>query len=293
MFETARKDLGQVVTQAQKELTKLTAEPSTETSEATEGTTSEAAADADAGPSGEGASTSNEDVTTPTSSPRMSHARGESMSAAAQNLFSRLQASLPSNLASTVPESIRQGTGSLDLTQLRTTLATEFQRVQGVTRAQAEEYVHKSEELLREASEFLKDAVKVVPPEEGASSPGVLWDGTDVWMLPDMRSDASDAKGKGKERRSGEGRPSGEVIRAGATRAEALLKQLKHDPEVIRVDPEADERVREMWQEWVKNEIDSEEGGIISEKWTAAIQKALSDPEDGDALQKTMEALGT
>ncbi|KAF7790359.1 hypothetical protein EIP86_001314 [Pleurotus ostreatoroseus] len=305
VLETARKDLGQVVTQAQKELTKLTTEDSS--NQTTNATTSTADPTTEAststappaeksidGTSEASSSTGNESPETPIATSRPEHARTASVSVAAQNLFSRIQSSLPANLASTVqaqlPESLRQGAGSIDLAQLRTTLTTEFQRVQGVTRAQAEEYVHRSEGLLHEASEFLKDAVKVVPPESSSTNAGVLWDGSDVWMLPDMPS-ASDAKGKGKERQSGDGRSSGEVLRAGATRAEALLTQLRHDPEVIKADPATDPRTKELWEEWVKKEVDSEAHGILSEKWTIELQQALQESQDGGALQKTMEIL--
>ncbi len=297
VFETARKDLGQVVSQAQKELTKLTAETPAETSAA--GTTpneaddipatTDESTDVEAGPSGESSTTPSEEGSTIT--PGSSHNRGTSVSATAQNLFTRLQTSLPANLASTVqaqiPESFRQGTGSIDLAQLRTTLASEFQRVQGITRAQAEEYVHKSEELLREAGEFLKDAVKVVPPTEEGYTSGVIWDGTDVWLLPEMGlSGAADVKGKERQERSGEG------IGAVATRAAALLKQLRHDPEVIRRDPESEANTGDLWKEWVSAYVDAKEDGINNEEWKDAIEKALADLADGSALQNTIDVLG-
>lgn len=304
VFESARKEVGQVVSQAQKEITKLSAEldPPASTSEADPATPQPVAEDSPAEPgaaaseSPESAATENraESPTTPTSA--SSHARGPSVSVAAQNLFSRLQSALPADLASTVqaklPESIKQGAGSIDFTQLRTTLASEFQRVQGVTRAQAEEYVHKSEELLRDAGEFLKEAVKVVPPEEGgAVTTGVMWDGSDIWMLPDISvGGGAQEKGKGKERQSAAA--SAEGLRAVATRAEALLKQLKHDPEVIRVDPEADEKVAQMWNEWVEAEVDTAEEGIRSKQWEEAREAALNEPVDGEALKNTLDTLG-
>ena len=75
----------------------------------------------------------------------------------APSFLSRLQATLPPNIVSTmqnhIPESIKHASESIDLGQLRSTLVSDFQRVQGVTRAQAEEYFHKSEGLLREAGE--------------------------------------------------------------------------------------------------------------------------------------------
>jgi hypothetical protein len=250
---------------------------------------------AKAGPSSEGSPSEGEDSATSTAPAR--HARGQSVSLTAQNIFSRLQSALPSDLASTVqaklPESIKQGAGSVDFTQLRSTLASEFQRVQGITRAQAEEYVHKSEELLRDAGEFLKEAVKVVPPEEGGeAAAGVMWDGSDIWMLPEMAATAttaSDAKGKGKET---DGRSSAEGLRAVATRAETLLKQLKHDPAILSVNPEADERASQMWNEWLRTEVNTAEDGMNGKQWQEARDAALSDPVDGEALQTTMNALG-
>ena len=220
---------------------------------------------------------------------------------ASQNFFHRLQSSLPANLVASVqnvqnqlPEALRHG-GSVDFTQLRTTLTTEFQRVQGITRAQAEEYVHKSEGLLREAQEFLKDAVKVVPPEEaqgrgGSVAPaGMLWDGSDLWLLPDVGGPS--AKGKEKEV-DGTAKTGAEGLRAVATRAESLLKQLRHDPEIIKVDPTADERAKAMYEQWIRDKVEVEEGGITGNHWSDATVKALGDPVDGSALKTTHDVLG-
>ncbi|EDR10972.1 uncharacterized protein LACBIDRAFT_324999 [Laccaria bicolor S238N-H82] len=64
------------------------------------------------------------------------------------SLFSRLQSALPPNIVATVnnttPESLKHVTDNVDFAGIRSNLLTEFQRVQGVTCAQAEEYVHKS-----------------------------------------------------------------------------------------------------------------------------------------------------
>lgn len=291
------------MSQAQKELTKLATEPAPETAATAttegedaavvEGSTIAAASETSA--SSDAPNQPFEDTQTTPTRPR--HDRSVSVSATAQNLFSKLQASLPADLASTVqarlPESIKQGAGSIDFTQLRTTLASEFQRVQDITRTQAEEYAHKSEELLRDAGEFFKDAVKVVPPEEGgAVTPGVMWDGSDIWMLPEMNTAPAAGGAKGKEKEKDE-KSSAEGLRAVATRAEALLKQLKHDPEVIKADPEAEERAAQMWKEWFSKEVEPKEGGIDSAEWEAAVKAALADPVDGAALQKTMDSLGT
>lgn len=289
-LETARKDFGGVVIQAQKELTRLTSDTSqvNSTGERVTGGDMLASQDDEAtGPASEG------DKTPSASTPSVQ----ESPASLSQSLFSRIQNSLPPNIVSTVqthlPETLKNASQNIDFAQLRTSLSTEFQRVQGVTRVQAEEYVHKSEELLREAireaGEVLKDAVKVIPPEEVGSTSAFVWDGTDAWMLTSPSgTTVTGIKGKtgSSQRQSGEGQLSV------ATRAESLLKQLKYDPAIIRVDPEADEGVREMYKQWLQSEVDSKEGGLTNSEWTDRVASALSEPGDGQALQVTLDTLG-
>ncbi|OJT13400.1 hypothetical protein TRAPUB_10035 [Trametes pubescens] len=307
-LETARKDLGQVVQQAQKELTKFTADaPSANAPDAPESSASSAEQAASIPAEAEAAAA---DTATETSD---SHDTAEGSTSQPtsqpQTLFARLQASLPPNLVATIqtqlPESLREtlqnarvGSASLsalDFAQLRGTITSELQRVQGAT----EEYVHRSEDFLREAGEFLKDAVKVVPPQEGDDGyPGLIWDGTDVWMLPSSAGPATpsgDGKGKGKEREgrssSSSGRPSVDTLRAVATRAESMLKQLRHDPEVIKADPHEDEKVRELFSGWLAAEVASEEHGLGTAAWHKKVDAALADSTDGAALKVTMDTL--
>ncbi|KAH9892830.1 hypothetical protein C8Q73DRAFT_648808 [Cubamyces lactineus] len=312
-LEAARKDLGQVVQQAQKELTKLTAEapPSTPAAAAPEATAlaAEQAESVPAEGEGDTPAESSSKASSATDTPDATNEASSSQSSQPQTLFSRLQSALPPALVSTVqtqlPETLKEtlkharvgsaNLSALDFAQLRTTITTELQRVQGAT----EEYVHKSEDFLREAGEFLKDAVKVVPPEENASYPGLIWDGTDVWMLPNTGSAPASAagggKGKGKEREgrssSSSGRPSVDTLRAVATRAESMLKQLRHDPEVIKADPNEDEKVRELYTAWLATEASSEESGLGTVAWQKKVEEALADPIDGSALKVTMDTL--
>ena len=311
-LESARKDFGSVVLQAQKELTKLTeSAPPASTPEpggsATEKSASIPAEEKELA-SAPSTSTDAQD-TSDKAAPEDS--ASSSQSSQPQTLFARLQASLPPSLVNTVqtqlPESLREtlqharvgsaNLTALDFAQLRSTITSELQRVQGVT----EEYVHRSEEFLREAGEFLKDAVKVVPPEEGDSGyPGLIWDGTDVWMLPTTSGAgtplADNSKGKGKEREasssSSTGRPSVDTLRAVATRAESMLKQLRHDPAVIKVDPKDDENVRDMYMNWLAAEAASEDRGLGTTAWQNKVERALADPVDGSALKATMDTLG-
>ncbi|KAF8210423.1 hypothetical protein K438DRAFT_1711125 [Mycena galopus ATCC 62051] len=278
-LEAARKDIGGVVTQAQQELSKFTAETPTQ-------------AESESTDAAQPVESSDESTTPRTTSPPTQE--GSSSSAGVQTLFSRLQSALPPNIVSTVqstvqsriPESLKNESGNIDLTQMRTSLTAEFQRVQGVTRVQTEEYVQKSEALLREAmkeaGEVFRDAVKVVPPEEAQASSGsgnLIWDGADMWMLP---FDSADPSAKGKERA---GRDTQLAV---ATRAESLLKRLKHDPEIIKHDPEAEAGAKEFYSQWFATAM---KDGIDSEEWSAKIATVLNESADGQALKATQDTL--
>lgn len=159
--------------------------------------------------------------------------------------------------------------------------------MQDITRAQAEEYVHKSEELLREAGEFLKDAVKVIPPESQGENVGVMWDGSDVWMLPAMAASMASeqtpaATAGGTEHSSVEG------TRAVATRAEELLRRLRHDDAVIKADPAGEETVKALYDEWVSDRVESA-GGIGGEGWLERRRLAL-DAEGVSGLKDSVGA---
>lgn len=286
-----------MVTQAQKELGKLTVPTDDQNPDS-----------ADTHPDAEDASekegdSDSESGTAPDTPIAESPRGGTGPSAALQSFFGRLQSSVPPNIVSTVqsqlPESLKHPQ-NIDLSQLRTTLSAEFQRVQGVTRAQAEEYVHKSEHLLREAmkeaGEVLRDAVKVIPPEEGggSSSQGLVWDGTDMWLLPTVEGggDARD-KGKGKEIESGfsSRRQSEDARRAVATRAQALLTQLKSNAEILKVDPET-EASSATFHVWI-SEVQSKGEQPGTKVWSERVASALSSQQDGQTLQETLDALGT
>jgi len=142
--------------------------------------------------------------------------------------------------------------------------------------------MHKSEAMLRdvmkEAGEALREAVKVIPPEETSPSggSGLIWDGTDMWMLPSDPSEVTLPKGKGKA----------SIQRAVATRAESLLKRLKHDPEILRHEPE-----EVLYTQWIASEVDMKDGGIEGEAWSTKIAAVLDDSDDGQALHATQSAL--
>ena len=266
--------------QAQKGLSKLTV-------------AGEAKEDSEApvNPSDEAGPSNTVEASTPTT--RETSTEGSS----SQSFFSRLQASLPPTVVATVatvqsniPESIKHASENIDFAQIRSNIVSDFHRVQDVTRAQAEDYFQKSEALLREAvkeaGEALRDAVKVVPPEEASRSSapvGMLWDGTDSWMFPYDGGSPTGASGSSTQP---------QTAASVATRAEALLKRLKHDPTIFRLDPEAEDISKSAFTYWQEKEVNTKEGGIEGEEWSTRIAVALDDSADGQALRQLEEMLG-
>ncbi|KDR75750.1 hypothetical protein GALMADRAFT_248422 [Galerina marginata CBS 339.88] len=291
-LETARKDFSEVVVQAQKELSKFTAaeaEVPQETNETTD--------------KGEGTSTAARSSTSAEEASTSEPSAGDAStsSGSTTSLFSRMQAALPPNIVATVqnniPESLKHASENIDLQQIRTNLLSELQRVQGVTLAQAEEYAHKSEALLREAvkeaGEVLRDAVKVLPPDQAGPAVGgssLMWDGTDMWMLPSDPSEST-VSGTGKDREAGGSSKGPETQTAVASRAEALLRRLKRDPTIIRHDPEVEEGVKDQYLAWREKEVDILDGGAEGAAWSAMIDAALEDTSDGQTLKHLEETL--
>ena len=281
-----------MVTQAQRELGKLTVSTQDQNPDSAD-------THPDAEDTSEKEGESDSESGTAPETPIAESPREAGPSAALQSFFGRLQSSVPPNIVATVqsqlPESLKHPQ-NIDLSQLRMTMSAEFQRVQGVTRAQAEEYVHKSEHLLREAmkeaGEVLRDAVKVIPPEEssGSSSQGLIWDGTDMWVLPTV--EGGDVRGKGKEIDSGSSsrRQSEDARRAVATRAQALLTQLKSNAEIIKLDPET-EASSATFHDWI-SEVQSKGEQPGTKVWSERVADALSSQQDGQTLQETLDTLG-
>uniref|UniRef100_A0A4Q2DRT4 BSD domain-containing protein n=1 Tax=Candolleomyces aberdarensis TaxID=2316362 RepID=A0A4Q2DRT4_9AGAR len=299
-YEVARKDLGDVVVQAQKEIGKYTApeaQPGSTGDGAQDQATTSRSVDA---PSADGSSAEPKDADSNTASTAVATAEGlepptndgpsastsSQASSSSSSLFSRLQSAIPPNLITTVqsaiPESIKHASENIDVSQISSNVLSELQRVQGVTRAQAEEYARKSEALIREAvkeaNEVLKDAVKIIPPDLSTSSSsgqaagsGLVWDGSDMWMLPmdltpnQASSSSSSPSATGKERAGG-GAQSSESQHAVASRALALLHRLQSDPSIIQHDPEADDNVKEAYAKWREEEVKAK-GGFESPEW--------------------------
>jgi hypothetical protein len=317
----AQTELGKFVAEEPKSTTVTSPRSSTDTSEKAKSPTSPAdskspristgsdviaAADVAAAAQVDVGATTADDPTTPRAP------ASQLPSSPTQSFFSRLQASLPPNLVQSVqgaippnlvqsvqgaiPPTLIQSVNSAGLAQLRGTIGAELARVQH----EAEGVVRTSEGYLRDAAkgagEFLREAVKVVPPENpNGAHPGIAWDGSEMWMM-DIALGTGIAPGasagaKGKEKEVDWTSPV-EARKAVATRAQALLRRLRCDPEVLRVDPEADANVKELYLAWLEHDVKGKQGGIEGKEWKDKTDKALQDPSDGEALKATLETLG-
>jgi len=141
-------------------------------------------------------------------------------------------------------------------------------------------------DAVKEAGEVLRDAVKVIPPDQAGSNEGMIWDGTDMWMLPANSSDSIGKEGDATGPMKG-----AEAQSAVATRAEALLRRLKREPAILRHDPEADEGNRDEYRAWLEGDVNSKEGGIDGLEWKGKIAAVLEEPLDGPALKELRDIL--
>ncbi|THH16254.1 hypothetical protein EW146_g4360 [Bondarzewia mesenterica] len=284
-LQAARKDLGGYVLQAQREFNKLSVTPENVTAGPSTSRDAPSTSEEDASASYSSTSTS--------ASASTSTLTGNEQQPAPQGLLSRLQSSIPPDLLATVQntqntlsETLRHAPERVDLSQLRSTFGNELQRMR-VHSAAA-----RGEELLRGAGDLLREAVRVVPPDaaggSGSGTTGVMWDGTDVWTMPGLsgsETPQSDSPVVGKERSL---RRSGEVT-AIATRKEALLRALRTNPEILKVDPTVEHRSSQMFETWVKAEVEEKEGGLLGMEWNARIEKEME--IDGTALKDMKDAL--
>ncbi|KAF8201003.1 hypothetical protein BJ912DRAFT_921550 [Pholiota molesta] len=296
-LQAARKDFGEVVVQAQKEIAKYTAPEETaegsgsgETLKAAEGSADAAAATAGSSSTSDDPTSSSADlvpdsttVNTPQDTTR--DTANTTHFTAPTSLFARLQSALP-------PTIVASSNLQTNLANVQTTLT---QTDLTALRAQAEELALRSEarlrDVVREAGDVLRDADADGAAGAGGgmellgSTPGLAWDGADMWMLPGEGSSRR-ASTEGSRRASSASGSGAETQTSVATRAEALLRRLAREPAIVRHDPEAEEGVRERYYAWR-----AEEGGLESAEWAARIEKAREDPVDGAAVKQLEESL--
>ena len=340
---SARKDLGQVVQQAQREIGKLTTQPTSLTSPRastsstagpTNTETASSAADAPADinqPEVLDATAVSDPATTTSSAP------APSSPTTASALFSFLPANLAQNLISAptnIQTTLQRTLSNPEIQQLRSSLTTNLSTLQSTVQSTVQSSVHsvqsnpqvqtlassvqslpstvsnlnvkavegfvieKGEEFWKGAEEFFRDAVKIVPPSEEelrargmSGSYGVgagVFDGAGVWVFEDLGGDGGEEKGADEE---GEGKGKAVATTGVAvSRTAALLKQLRGDPTLLRVDPlgSGDGKGAETFA-WFLKELEGKGASVGSEAW---IGKCAGEEGMFEELKATKETLG-
>ena len=269
VIQAARKDLGGYVSQAQRGLNnQISSTLSTASPAPASDTSAQSSAASSSGDlidistaDGEGSASSSTSASTATlPGPQQQQQPDEAQSSLnAQTLFTRLQSSLPPDLLTglrdTIPDSVRDAQARRELAQVAQA------RVQGAAA--------RGEELLRGASVFLRDAVRVVPPEEIDSSPSA--------STTPSAHESTMPRGKAV--------PTPNVVSSTpATRRGALLCALRENPAILRVDPAKEERSAALFASWV------ERVGAETSRDESRRESELG--ADDEALGSTHSALG-
>ncbi|KAI0248129.1 hypothetical protein BJV78DRAFT_1239209 [Lactifluus subvellereus] len=237
-IQAARKDLGDYVSQAQDGLNKQFATvsvsspaPASDTdTHPPDASSSHDLTDATATDGESSASSSTSASTASLPEPQRQRQQEElPQSPGSQTLFTRLQSSLSPDLLSTlrdtIPDSVRHAQGRMDL-------------------AQATQAMHgaaaRGEELLRGASVFLRDAVRVVPPEQAAASSST------------PTSTPTPPAHEGAVTPRPEAPTPASTAATSVTRRDALLHALRATPAILRVDPAREERSAGLFVSWTK-----------------------------------------
>ncbi|KAI9459247.1 hypothetical protein BJY52DRAFT_390514 [Lactarius psammicola] len=235
-IEAARKDLGDYVSQAQKGFNEQFATlsvnsptPAAERDTPTVATSSSRDLVDAITTDGESSATSSASASTATlpdpqqeQQPQLQQAQ---QNPGAQTLFTRLQSSLPPDLLTTLrdtlPESVRQAQRRQELAQ--------------AAQARVHDAAARGEVLLRGASVFLRDAVRVFPPEPAAPASA---------STPSTFEDSATPRA--------EATPPLAISVTPATRRDALLRALRATPAILRVDPAKEERSAVLFVTWAQ-----------------------------------------
>jgi len=185
----------------------------------------------------------------------------------------------------------------VDFNQLKSSITTNIQRAQtninlGEAEKLAENYLSKlkasTEAFTKDAGEFFKDAVKVVPPDGTAMHEVPIVSGTDIWIFPSPIGTTGWGAGA-VQTSEGTVTTNGSQStftartldgRGGATRSEALLRRLKYDPELIRLDPAQDTDISSLFETFIKDEVEKN-GGIDGDAYLEKISALLAPGPNG------------
>jgi outer membrane murein-binding lipoprotein Lpp len=149
-----------------------------------------------------------------------------------------------------------------------------------------------AEDLLGEAGSFLRDAVKVVPPDEGSGSYTYSWDGTDVGVYGSVEEGSRSTVLFDRASMAGNNDLSRSQLRLNA-----LLRRLRSDVELLSQDPSAASETRarqDAFAVFKKDKIESV-GGYQGQDVQQLVWAEMG-PEANDAdvetLKKSKDAIG-
>ncbi|VDC00392.1 unnamed protein product [Peniophora sp. CBMAI 1063] len=257
-FEIARKDLGQYATQAQQQAAQIASQAQTQAQQLAAQAQEQAANIATQAQHELNRSLGSPTTETPPEGAADSTASSSStlpaepISPSSTNLFSRLQASLPPHLVQTLQSNLPESIRHAPEQLNLTQLRSTLQQVR-ITDATS-----RGEELLHRAGDFLTNAVRVVPPS------------------PDDNAPSATAQGKAREAAIG-------------TRKDALMRALRTNPAILKVDPCAEKNSEALFRSWEEKQVTSAEGGILGAEWNDRRAAELKDA--GEDLLGTRDAL--
>ncbi|KZV66881.1 hypothetical protein PENSPDRAFT_654499 [Peniophora sp. CONT] len=257
-FEIARKDLGDYATQAQQQAAQIASQAQTQAQQLAAQAQEQAANIASQAQHELNRSLGSPTTeTAPDNNPdstasSSSTLPAEPTSPTSTNLFARLQSSLPPHLVQTLQSNLPESIRHAPEQLNLTQLRSTLQQVR-ITDATS-----RGEELLHRAGDFLTNAVRVVPPSPSDAAP------------------SSTAQGKAREAAIG-------------TRKDALMRALRTNPAILKVDPCAEKNSEALFRSWEDKEVESVEGGILGTEWNDRRAAELKDA--GEDLLGTRDTL--
>lgn len=214
--------------------------------------------------------------------------QGHTINATINQNLATLQKSLGESLASASANPQLQSLTRSDVNLAQFSSNIQKNLAQAGTMLNIQQAEKLAEEYFRHAGEFLKDAVKVLPPSDDDEG-GIVWDGSDMYSFSTAGQNQNDAAPYDMTR-SG----SLEVSRS-QLRKEALLRRLRADKELFLVDPAAETESasrRAAFSAFYEAEIEGK-GGVDGEAFEARIREELDkDGPDVEVLKTTRDALG-
>ena len=153
--------------------------------------------------------------------------------------------------------------------------------------------MEKGEEFWKGAGEFFREAIKIVPPSEEELAErermgGVgVFDGAGVWVFDDLGGDV----GEGEEKKATAGGTGAAGSGVAVSRTAMLLKQLRGEPALLRVDPlvAGEGGTSGETYEWFLKELEGKGVSVGSEAWLA---KCAGEEAMFEELKETKETLG-